>query len=83
MEIAVRNENTMTVNEIEKLAEKMGCFIEIVGKFKLKDKDNRHAIMLDMTKANRDIRNIKAIYIEKEPKINNSILMALFVKKEK
>lgn len=73
----------MTVKNLEQIAENMGCFIEIVGKFKLKDKSNRNAVCLDMTKTNRDVRNIKAIYIEKEPKKHDSILLAFFVKKEK
>ena len=83
MKIAVRNKNKMDVKTLEEMAKNKGCIIEIVGTFKLKDKENRQSVILDLTKTKRDVRNIKAIYIEKIIGKNNTICLALLVKKEK
>jgi len=73
----------MDVKTLEEMAKNKGCIIEIVGTFKLKDKENRQSVILDLTKTKRDVRNIKAIYIEKIIGKNNTICLALLVKKEK
>ena len=83
MKIVVRNTNKMDVKSLEEMANEKGCIIEIVGTFKLKDSESRQSVILDLTKTKRDVRNIKAIYIEKIIGKNNTICLALLVKKEK
>jgi len=73
----------MDVKTLEEMAVKNDCIIEIVGTFKLNDRLNRQSIILDLTQTKRDVRNLKAIYIEKIKGENNKICLALFVKKEK
>ena len=51
--------------------------LEVVGIFKLKDKEGRNAVALDLKKAGRPIEEAEFLYISKAPGENNKIKIVI------
>ena len=56
--------------------------LENLGTFKLKDKTNRNAVMLDFSKASRPMEQAERLWITKIPRVNNRIQVTIKWKEE-
>lgn len=56
--------------------------LENLGTFKLKDRANKNAVMLDFSKASRPIGEAERLWITKVPRVNNRIQITIKWKEE-
>ena len=56
--------------------------LENLGTFKLKDRANRNAVMLDFSKASRPMEQGERLWITKVPRVNNKIQVTIKWKEE-
>ena len=63
--------------QIDGLDEKPKPTIESLGEFKLKDKANRNAVQIDLSKATRPMNEARYLYITKIQGKNNKIKVSI------
>ena len=68
--------------QIDGLSEKPKSTIEEVGEFKLKDREGRSAVQIDLSKSSRPMNEAKYLYIAKVQGQNNKIKVSIHWKPE-